>query len=50
MLHVLALAYERNGEKGHAVEADNKALAMLAAGAPSVFRSRLEAEVRRWSQ
>jgi serine/threonine protein kinase len=50
VLHTLALAYERNGDKLHAVEADNKALAMLPAGAPSVFRTTLEADVRRLSQ
>jgi serine/threonine protein kinase len=50
VLHALALAYERNGDKRQAIEVDNKALAMLPAGAPSVFRTRLEAEVRRLSQ
>jgi non-specific serine/threonine protein kinase/serine/threonine-protein kinase len=50
VLHALALAYERNGDKGHAIEADNKALAMLPAGAASVFRTTLEADVRRLSQ
>ena len=50
VLHALALAYERNGDKGHAIEADNKALALLPAGAASVFRTTLEADVRRLSQ
>ena len=50
VLHALALAYERNGDTRHAMEADNKALALLPAGAPSVFRSMLEADVKRLSQ
>ncbi len=50
VLHALALAYERNGDKRLAMEADNKALAMLPAGAPSVFRSTLEADVSRLSK
>jgi eukaryotic-like serine/threonine-protein kinase len=47
ILHALALAYERNGDTRHALEADNKALAMLP---PSVFRTRLERDVKRLSQ
>ena len=50
VLHALALAYERNGDKPRAMEVDNQALALLPAGAPSVFRTRLEAEVKRLSQ
>jgi tetratricopeptide (TPR) repeat protein len=50
VLHALALAYERNSDKRHAIEADNKALALLPEGAASVFRSTLEADVRRLSQ
>jgi tetratricopeptide (TPR) repeat protein len=50
VLHVLALAYERNGDKRLAMEADQKALAMLPAGAPSVFRAALEADVSRLSK
>ncbi len=50
VIHALALAYERNGDRGRAIEADNKALALLPAGAPSVFRSSLEADVKRLSQ
>ncbi len=50
VLHALALAYERNGDRRHAIEADNKALAMLPAGAASVFRTTLEADVKRLSQ
>jgi Flp pilus assembly protein TadD len=49
VLHVLALAYERNGDRQHAMETDNKALSMLPAGAPSVFRTTLEADIRRLS-
>jgi serine/threonine protein kinase len=50
VLHVLALAYERNGDNRRAIEADDKALAMLPARAASVFRTTLEADVRRLSQ
>jgi len=50
VLHALALAYDRNGDKRRAIEADNKALAMLPAGAPSVFRTTLEADVSRLSK
>jgi non-specific serine/threonine protein kinase/serine/threonine-protein kinase len=50
VLHALALAYERNGDKMHALEADNKALALLPAAAASVFRTTLEADVKRLSQ
>jgi tetratricopeptide (TPR) repeat protein len=50
VLHALALAYERSGDKRRAIEADNKALAMLPAGAASVFRTTLEADVSRLSQ
>jgi tetratricopeptide (TPR) repeat protein len=48
VLHALALAYERNSDKPHALEADNKALALLPAA--SVFRTTLEADVKRLSQ
>jgi tetratricopeptide (TPR) repeat protein len=47
VLHALALAYERNGDTPHAIEVDKKALAMLPAGAQSVFRSTLEADLKR---
>jgi eukaryotic-like serine/threonine-protein kinase len=50
VLHALALAYERNGDKRHAIDADKKALAMLPSGAPSVFRNTLESDVSRLSQ
>jgi serine/threonine protein kinase len=50
VLHALALAYERNGDTGRALETDNKALALLPPSAPSVFRSTLEADVRRLSK
>jgi serine/threonine protein kinase len=50
VLHALSLAYERNGDRRHAIDADNKALAMLPAGAASVFRTTLEVDVKRLSQ
>lgn len=50
VLHTLALAYERNGDGQRAVEADNRALSMLPAGVPSVFRTTLEADVSRLSR
>ena len=50
VLHALAQAYERNGDKRQAIEVDNKALAMLPAGSPSMFRARLEADIKRLSQ
>jgi serine/threonine protein kinase len=50
VLHALALAYERSGDARHAIEADNKALALLPTGAPSVFRTTLEADVSRLSK
>ena len=46
----LALAYERNGDKVYAIEVDNKALALLPAGATSVFRNTLAADMKRLSQ
>jgi tetratricopeptide (TPR) repeat protein len=49
VLHVLALAYERNGDKQLAIDADRKALKLLPAG-PSVFRTTLDAEISRLSQ
>ena len=50
VLHALALAYERNGDSPHAIETDKKALALLPAGAQSVFRTTLEADVARLSR
>ena len=50
VLHTLAIAYERNGDKQHAIEVDKRALSMLPAGGPSVFRTRLEADVSRLSR
>jgi tetratricopeptide (TPR) repeat protein len=50
VLHALALAYERNGDKQHAIEADSRALSMLPAGAPSVFRTMLQTDVSRLSR
>jgi tetratricopeptide (TPR) repeat protein len=50
VLHTLALAYERNGDKRHAIEVDTRALSMLPAGVPSVFRTTLESDVSRLSR
>ena len=50
VLHALALAYERNGDKLRAIETDKRALSLLPVGVPSVFRTSLEANVNRLAQ
>jgi non-specific serine/threonine protein kinase/serine/threonine-protein kinase len=50
VLHTLALAYQRNGNLAGALETGKKALALLPAGAPSLFRTKLDEEIRRWQK
>jgi tetratricopeptide (TPR) repeat protein len=49
-LHVLALAYERNGNRPLALETANKALSKLPADQHSEFRKLLEADITRLLQ
>jgi eukaryotic-like serine/threonine-protein kinase len=50
VLHVLALAYEANGDPKRAVDANRRALALLPDGRTSEFRRSLEAEISRSSK
>jgi eukaryotic-like serine/threonine-protein kinase len=50
VLHTLALAYQRSGDLARALETEKEALALLPAGAPSLFRTKLDEEIRRWQK
>src|SRR5581483_9967569 len=47
VLHVLALAYEGNGDKQRAIETADKALSLLPPDRPSLFLRKLQGEVTR---
>ena len=50
VMHVLALAYEADGDRQRAFQAADKALALLPAGRPSLFQRKLQSEVDRLSK